>query len=80
MQIDDALRLEGRALTLIHEINSMRKRAGLALDDRIVVTLPSADADVTAAHGRRIQRDVLAVELALGAVNGPRISKSDVAA
>ena len=34
--------LEGRVLDLIHEINSMRKEAGLELTDRIVVTLPAA--------------------------------------
>jgi isoleucyl-tRNA synthetase len=78
MHIDETLRLEGRAFTLIHEINSMRKNAGLSLDDRIVVTLPSTDADLIAAHGEWIQRDVLAVALAFGQ-DGPRISKSEVA-
>ena len=39
-ELDDELRLEGRVLDLIHQLNTMRKEAGLALTDRIRVTLP----------------------------------------
>jgi isoleucyl-tRNA synthetase len=39
-ELDDELRLEGRVLDLIHQVNLMRKEAGLELTDRIVLTLP----------------------------------------
>ncbi len=39
-ELDDELRLEGRALDLIHRVNLMRKEAGLEVTDRIVLTLP----------------------------------------
>ena len=38
--LDDELLEEGRALDLIHRVNTMRKEAGLELTDRIVLTLP----------------------------------------
>jgi isoleucyl-tRNA synthetase len=39
-EIDAELELRGRAYDLIHAVNTMRKDAGLALTDRIVLTLP----------------------------------------
>ena len=38
--LDEELLEEGRALDLIHRVNTMRKEAGLELTDRIVLTLP----------------------------------------
>ncbi len=61
-RLDDELLLEGRVLDLIHRINSMRKDAGLELTDRIVLTLPAADADLLA-HADRIKAEVLATDI-----------------
>jgi isoleucyl-tRNA synthetase len=65
--LDDELLLEGRAYDLIRAVNTMRKDAGLELIDRIVLTVPEADADVVATHGEWIKGEVLAAELRAGA-------------
>jgi isoleucyl-tRNA synthetase len=44
--LDDELKREGRVYDLIHQVNTMRKEAGLGLSDRIVLHLPSSDADL----------------------------------
>ena len=61
--LDDELLLEGRVLDLIHHLNLKRREAGLELTDRIVVTLPSRDADLLAQHGEWIKAEVLAVSI-----------------
>jgi isoleucyl-tRNA synthetase len=58
-ELDDELRLEGRVLDLIHQVNTMRKDAGLELTDRIRVTLPESDGDL-AIHEEWIKEEVLA--------------------
>jgi isoleucyl-tRNA synthetase len=73
-ELDDELRLEGRVLDLIHQLNTMRKDAGLELTDRIRVTLPTADADLLE-HADRIKEEVLATEIATDSVNEPEIAK-----
>jgi isoleucyl-tRNA synthetase len=60
--LDAELELEGRVLDLIHELNSMRKEAGLELTDRIVVSLPEAASELLA-HEQWIKEEVLAVEI-----------------
>ncbi len=60
--LDDELRIEGRVLDLIHQLNSMRKDAGLELTDRIVVTLPESLSDLLA-HADWIKSEVLAEEI-----------------
>jgi len=72
--LDDELLLEGRAYDVIRAVNTMRKDAGLELTDRIVLTVPEADADVFATHGDRIKAEVLATELRVGGELG--ISKA----
>ena len=68
--------LEGRVLDLIHELNSMRKEAGLELTDRIVVTLPEAASDLLT-HADWIKEEVLAVEIrADGGSGTPEIVKA----
>jgi isoleucyl-tRNA synthetase len=74
-ELDDALRLEGRVLDLIHQLNGMRKEAGLELTDRIVVTLPEADAQLLE-HEDWIKSEVLAVQIRLDGVEAPRIAKA----
>jgi isoleucyl-tRNA synthetase len=74
--LDAELELEGRVLDLIHELNSMRKEAGLELTDRIVVTLPQSAADLLE-HADWIKEEVLAVEIrADGGSGEPEIAKA----
>jgi isoleucyl-tRNA synthetase len=74
--LDDELRLEGRVLDLVHRLNVMRKDAGLAITDRIVVRLPDADADLLA-HEDWIKEEVLAVGIeADGAAAEPQIARA----
>jgi isoleucyl-tRNA synthetase len=75
-ELDDELLLEGRILDLIHALNAMRRRAGLALTDRIVVTLPESEGDLLE-HADWIKQEVLAVEIrADGGVAEPRLEKA----
>ena len=74
--LDGELEVEGRVLDLIHELNSMRKQAGLELTDRIVVTLPESASDLLA-HADWIKEEVLAVEIrADGGSGEPEIAKA----
>ena len=72
--LNDELRLEGRVLDLIHRLNTMRKDAGLALTDRIRVTLPESDADLLK-HEAWIKEEVLATEIRTDGVAEPQIAK-----
>ncbi|MFO7572084.1 MAG: isoleucine--tRNA ligase [Gaiellaceae bacterium] len=62
LQLDDELRLRGRAYDIIHTVNTMRKDAGLELVDRIRLTLPASDGDLLE-HADWIAREVLAVSV-----------------
>jgi isoleucyl-tRNA synthetase len=74
--LDPELEVEGRVLDLIHELNSMRKKAGLELTDRIVVTLPESASDLLA-HEDWIKEEVLAVEIRTdGGSVEPEIAKA----
>jgi isoleucyl-tRNA synthetase len=73
-RLDDELLLEGRVLDLIHQLNTMRKDAGLELTDRIRVRLPEADADLLQ-HKAWIKEEVLATEIRTDAVAEPQITK-----
>jgi isoleucyl-tRNA synthetase len=73
-ELDDELRLEGRVLDLIHRLNTMRKEAGLALTDRIRVTLPESDADLLA-HEAWIKEEVLATEISTDGISEPQIAR-----
>jgi isoleucyl-tRNA synthetase len=59
------LKAEGLARELVSRVQRMRKEAGLAVSDRIVLTITSGPAvrDVLGRHGRWIAAEVLAVEL-----------------
>jgi isoleucyl-tRNA synthetase len=59
--LDDDLRLEGRLLDWIHEVNNLRKESGLAVTDRIHLTLP--DAELVERYGDRIAAETLAVSV-----------------
>jgi isoleucyl-tRNA synthetase len=73
--LDDELLLEGRVFDLIHDLNRMRREAGLELTDRITVTLPAEHADLLA-HAEWIKGEVLAVAIdADGGGGAPTIAK-----
>ena len=77
-RLDPELELKGRVLDLIHELNRMRKEAGLELTDRIAVTLPQELADVLA-HADWICNEVLAVSIeANGGGGEPTIRRVEV--
>jgi isoleucyl-tRNA synthetase len=48
--LDDALRQEARAYDIIHQVNMMRRDAGLDITDRIFLTLPETDSDLLQHH------------------------------
>jgi isoleucyl-tRNA synthetase len=73
-ELDDELRKEGRVYDLTHQLNTLRKEAGLALTDRIRVVLPEADSDLLD-YEDRIKDEVLAIEVVIGQVAEPQISK-----
>jgi isoleucyl-tRNA synthetase len=62
LAIDPELELEGRAREAIHQVNTMRKEAGLELTDRIALTLPAE----LAPHAEWIARETLASRVELG--------------
>jgi isoleucyl-tRNA synthetase len=62
--LDDDLRLEGRLLDRIHEVNVLRKDSGLEVTDRIRLWLP--DADLVGRFGDRIAAETLAVSVETG--------------
>jgi isoleucyl-tRNA synthetase len=74
-EIDPELELEGRVFDLIHELNRMRKEAGLELTDRIAVTLPERHTDLLR-HADWIKRETLAVSIeANGDAGEPQIAR-----
>jgi isoleucyl-tRNA synthetase len=73
-ELDNELRQEGRVYDLTHQLNTLRKELGLALTDRIRVTLPERDADLLA-YENRIKDEVLATEIVVGDVTEPQIEK-----
>jgi isoleucyl-tRNA synthetase len=66
--LDDELLREGRVYELIHQVNTMRKHAGLGLSDRIALSLPSSDADLLG-YRDWIAAEVLATSIDLGPVD-----------
>jgi isoleucyl-tRNA synthetase len=75
LALDDDLRGEGMARELVRALNDARKSAGLAIADRVVVTL-EADDDVRGIverHGEEIATEVLAVELVFGPADDARL-------
>ena len=73
--LDDELRLEGRVLDLIRQVNTLRKDEGLQLTDRIVLTLPREQEELLR-YADRIKQETLAVEIRLDGVPAPVIAKA----
>ncbi|HLX18611.1 MAG TPA: class I tRNA ligase family protein, partial [Gaiellaceae bacterium] len=72
--LDDDLILEGRVRDLIRQVNTMRKEQGLAITDRIVLTLPS-DLEPLLRWEDRIKGEVLAVEIRVDGDAAPSIAR-----
>jgi len=68
LAIDDDLLTEGRAREIVHAVQSARKNAGLAVEDRIDLSLTgdSALLAAAAAHRDHLAGETLAAELHLG--------------
>ncbi len=62
--------LEGQARELVHQIQLLRKDAGLAVDDRIVVHYEGNLDPVLRAHGAYVRRETLSVDVRRGLVDG----------
>ena len=73
--LDAELEREGRVYDLIHTVNSMRKDAGLALTDRITLTIPAADADLLE-HADWIKAETLAVAVDTNGGSEPAIARA----
>jgi isoleucyl-tRNA synthetase len=68
LELDDDLRLEGLAREIVRSLNDLRKEIGLAVSDRIAVTV-DADGPVAQAvtgHHDYVAAEVLAVALTVG--------------
>jgi isoleucyl-tRNA synthetase len=65
-RLDEALELEGRVFDVIHAVQRLRKESGLALTDRIVLTLPASDGALLE-HEDWIKAETLATRIELGA-------------
>jgi isoleucyl-tRNA synthetase len=63
--VDEDLRREARIHELIHQVNSMRRDAGLEITDRIVLVLPAADSDLMTHHDW-IATETLATSVIMG--------------
>jgi isoleucyl-tRNA synthetase len=74
--LDEELLREARVLDRVHEVNGMRKDAGLALTDRIVLTLPASDSDL-APYADQLRDETLAIEIRFdGDGPEPRIDRA----
>ncbi len=69
LAISEELRREGRAREIVHAVQSARKNADLAVEDRIELSLSGDPALIAAAEAHRdhLARETLAVSLHLGA-------------
>ncbi len=79
LAIDEDLRREGRAREIVHAIQSARKSAGLAVEDRIELSLAGDPAllDAATAHRDYLVGETLTVVLHLG--DGPPSAEMDYA-
>ena len=55
--------LEGSAREFVHQVQNLRKEAGLAVDDRIVLVHDGGAEPLLRAHGAYIRRETLTVEV-----------------
>ncbi len=72
--VDEELERERRVYELIRRVNALRKDSGLALSDRIELTIPEGDADLLE-HADWIKAETLAVSLQAGGGEAPTIER-----
>lgn len=79
LDLDEGLRLEGLARQVARDLNDLRKQQGLALSDRVSVTVESGPrlAAAVEAHREWLAAQVLATDLSLGPA-GPGAAALDV--
>jgi isoleucyl-tRNA synthetase len=72
LEIDEALREEGRGREVVHAVQNARKAAGLAVEDRIELDLDGDPVLVAAAHAQReyLSEETLALAARIGAGDG----------
>jgi isoleucyl-tRNA synthetase len=73
--LDEDLTREGRLLDLIHAVNSMRRDAGLDIQDRIRLVLPRSMEELTP-FLERLADEVLAVSVAFDDVDEPQLDRA----
>jgi isoleucyl-tRNA synthetase len=73
--LDDELLRERRVLDLVHEVNGLRREAGLEITDRIRLTLPPEYEDLRE-YEQRVADETLAVDVAYGDVDAPQVAKA----
>jgi isoleucyl-tRNA synthetase len=72
LEVDDELRREGQARELVRALNDLRKAQGLAISDRVAVSLvvPTDLQPALDAHRSWIAAEILATEITDGAADG----------
>jgi isoleucyl-tRNA synthetase len=73
--VDEELDRERRVYELIRRVNALRKDSGLALSDRITLTIPAGDADLLE-HAEWIKAETLAVSLEADGDDAPVIART----
>jgi isoleucyl-tRNA synthetase len=73
LSIDEGLRREGRSRDIVHAVQNARRNAGLAVEDRIELSLDGDPEllDAAKAHGEYLAGETLAVALYLDGQNPP---------
>jgi isoleucyl-tRNA synthetase len=77
LALDDELRREGLAREVVHAVQSARKAAGLAVEDRITLVLGGDDELLGAArvHEEYLAGEVLAVEVAYDGAHDGQVAR-----
>jgi isoleucyl-tRNA synthetase len=72
LTIDEELRREGLAREIVHAVQAARKAAGLAVEDRISLTLGGDDEllEAARAHEGYVTRETLATSISYGGETG----------
>jgi isoleucyl-tRNA synthetase len=81
LAIDEELREEGYAREIVHAVQNARKAAGLAVEDRIALSLDGDRALIAAAESHRdyLAGETLALELTLGEAKAAAMDYSEQA-
>jgi isoleucyl-tRNA synthetase len=81
LAIDEDLRREGHAREIVHAVQNARKRAGLAVEDRIELTLDGDAALIAAArdHSEYLAGETLALDVRAASGDAPRAASPEVA-